>query len=234
MEAVSTIVIPHSMPIIVGIVSAHVVAVASATTTPVETPVVGIRMIEGRIPTTIPSGIVAVVPTIPPVAPVKTEGGGDIPPGIPVAVIPEVWIPVGYVVPGVPHPPGEAWIVETTNTVAVIILLYHIDGIGDSLGLSRKHQAVALQCYFGSSVERRRPTVVGVNVPIVIGFGGPNVVRSRFVSLLAAVLTAVIDVVLSLGRDCCGKCDYHCQRSQNQTFHHCYLGFNFQCLDGES
>ena len=222
------------MSIVVGIVSTHVVAVTIAATTPVCAPVVGIGMIEGRIPAAIPSGVVAVVPAIPPAAPVKTEGGSDIPPGIPVAVIPEVWIPIGHVVPGVPHPPVEVRIVETANTVAVIILLYHIDGIGDSLGFSRKHQAVALQCYFGCSVERRRPTVVGVNVPIVIGFGGPNVVRSRFVSLLAAVLTAIIDVVLSLGRNCCGKCNYHCQRSQNQTFHHCNLGFNFQCLDKES
>ena len=222
------------MPIVMGIVSTHVVAVATSTTIPVWTPVVGIRMIEGRVPSAVPSGVVAIVPAIPPAAPVKTEGGGDIPPGIPVAVIPEVWIPICNVIPGVPHPPGESRIVEAANTVAVIILLHHVNGVGHSFGLSGKHQAVALQCYFGSSVERRRPTVVGVNVPIVIGFGGPNVVRSRFVSLLAAVLTAVIDVVLSLGRDCCGKCDYHCQRSQNQTFHHCYLGFNFQCLDGES
>jgi hypothetical protein len=124
------------MSIVVSIVSTHVVAVATSSTIPVWTPVVGIRMIERRVPSAVPSGVVAIVPSIPPAAPVITEGRSDIPPGIPVAVIPEVWIPICYVVPGVPHPPREVRIVEATNTVAVIILLHHINGIGDSLGLS--------------------------------------------------------------------------------------------------
>ena len=194
------------MSIEVGIVSAYVVAIA-ASSIPGGTPVVGVGVIEGRIPAAIPSGVVAIVPAIPPVAPVKTEGGRNIPPGIPVAVIPEVGIPIGYVIPGVPHPPGESGIVEATDAVAVIVLLHHIDGVGDSLRAGRNQQAVALECYFGRGVERRRSTVVGVHIPIVIGLRGPDVVRGRFVSLLAAVLTAVIDVVLGLGRNCCGKCD---------------------------
>jgi hypothetical protein len=131
------------------------------------------------------------------------EGRTNIPPRIPVAVIPVVRIPVSYVIPWIPHPPVEVRIVEATDTVAVIVLLNHIDCVTNDRLLSREHHAITFERDFRGSVEGRRTTVVGVNVPIVVGLGGPDVVRGRLVSQLAAVLTAVVDVVLRHCRDCC-------------------------------
>ncbi len=82
-----------------------------------------------RIPASIPARIVPIVPSGVPTAPMVTEGRRDIPPWIIVAIIPIEWVIVSNVIPWTPIMESKKRIVETTYTIAVIVLLYDVDGV---------------------------------------------------------------------------------------------------------
>ncbi len=60
---------------------------------------------------------------------------------------------------------------ETTDTVAIAILLYHEDGVVDRLQVVGCEWADAVEAQGSKGISCPAATIVAVNVPIVVGFG---------------------------------------------------------------
>ncbi len=159
--------------------------------------VVRIWVVVWAIPATIPACVVAIVPTPVPAAIVETETWADIPPWIIVAIIPVERIIIGYVIPRTVTVESEIRVVETTDAVAVCILLNHEDCVvnrcnilgvvGSSSDLERIadtwdtcHATIPVRNLiivgaFGQfrtyDLFFRTTTVVAVKVPVVICIG---------------------------------------------------------------
>lgn len=170
--------------------------------------VVRIWIVVWAVPAAIPACVVAIVPAPVPAAIVESEAWRYVPPWIIVAVIPEERIVIGNVVPRAIAVIAEVWVVETTDAVAVGILLHHEDRVvdrGDVLGvvllthhLERVGEAGQLERIAqGSHLTHATVTVGNLVVESCIG----QVVLYHLVQFgSSAVVTIQIPIIIGIGR----------------------------------